>query len=197
MCPLQNRRVPCLTNSIRSTQHDHHRAPSAVGARRAIENSLSLFSKKSDSRSHTLTDPSHDPIDQVLEREQLHQTSRSPTLSPDTCTTSYLSHAQTKPSVQGIRAACYQPATLTRALSALSSALTPPVIVSHRSPIISFHLLTQTTRTPLPSLPTLRDPTSRPHDHNPQQDSTFAAQRPPYILPLPLITPKRLSFIFI
>ena len=164
MCTLQNRRVPCLTNSIRSTQHDHHRAPSAVGARRAIENSLSLFSKKSDSRSHTLTDPSHDPTDQVLEREQLHQTSRSPTLSPDTCTTSYLSHAQTKPSVQGIRAACYQPATLTRALSALSSALTPPVIVSHHlpsSPFISS-----------PKLPEPPYPHSQPCGTPPQDRTT-------------------------
>ena len=86
MYTLQNRRVPCLIKSTRSTLHDHHRAPSAVGARRAIENSLSPSLKKSDSRPHTLTDPSPDHTDQVLQREQLQQTSRPAALSPTRCT---------------------------------------------------------------------------------------------------------------
>ena len=58
---------------------------------RYIENLLSLFSQKSDSRPHTLTHPSPDHTDQVLQREQLQQTSRPAALSPTRFTTSYLS----------------------------------------------------------------------------------------------------------
>ena len=64
------------------SQHNHHRVPSAAGARHAIENSLSLFSKKSDSRPHTLTDCSQGPPDHILLPQQPRQTPRAPAVSP-------------------------------------------------------------------------------------------------------------------
>ena len=99
LCTLHNRRVPCLTNSIRSNST----RPPSRAARRRREARYRKFTKSFfyKSQNHTLTLSQTRLLTPWI--NSLNHTNLSrPQGRPDRCSTSYLSHAQTKPSVLGL-----------------------------------------------------------------------------------------------